>query len=58
MAYVSVDFVYLDPPFNLNASYNVLSHAAVCERRQRRSVQPPLGGPCKMLVQHGNGRLI
>jgi hypothetical protein len=22
------------------------------------AVQPPLGGPCKMLVQHGNGRLI
>jgi hypothetical protein len=22
------------------------------------SVQPPLGGPCEMLVQYGNGRLI
>jgi len=22
------------------------------------AVQPPLSGPCKMLVQHGNGRLI
>ncbi len=22
------------------------------------TVQPPLGGPCKMLVQHGNGWLI
>jgi hypothetical protein len=24
----------------------------------RLIVQPPLSGPCRMLVQHGNGRLI
>ena len=23
-----------------------------------QDVQPPLSGPCEMLVQHGNGRLI
>jgi hypothetical protein len=26
--------------------------------RLEGAVQPPLSGPCEMLVQHGNGRLI
>ena len=43
----SVDLVYLDPPFNSNASYNVLfaeqngSRAALCQRRASIAVRLP-----------------
>jgi len=33
----SVDLVYLDPPFNSNASYNVLFKSAQAKVRRRRS---------------------
>ncbi len=42
----SVDLVYLDPPFNSNASYNVLFKApggAQSRRRSRRSTTPGTG---------------
>ena len=33
----SVDLVYLDPPFNSNATYNVLFGQQTARRRRRRS---------------------
>ena len=33
----TVDLIYLDPPFNSNASYNVLFKAPSGEARKRRS---------------------
>jgi 16S rRNA G966 N2-methylase RsmD len=42
----SVDLVYLDPPFNSNASYNVLFRAPEgirARRRSRRLATPGIG---------------
>ena len=43
----SVDLIYLDPPFNSNATYNVLFQERVASNRRRRSrpLRTPGSGP-------------